>query len=197
MAAARSSSIAAFEKWPEPTRVDTPWSRQRDALDRLTPALLKLAKREIGDRLVLAWADFNQVAFPRPIGDYPDEEAIFSPYLIFEWDPDAPPRRRSGKPRAGIVASMYIEMNLNRLSDLELLILHQAFSQPVSFYEIVRCIPGRSVVLRDILIGGETEVEEHTASKTMRPGDIVYAQIWKLLKWPRWAGLRRGPSLPR
>jgi hypothetical protein len=63
---------------------------------------------------------------------------------------------------------------------LETRIIHQAISQPVSFYEIVRCNPGRSVVMRDVLIGGETEVEEHTASKTMRPGDVVYAQIWKL-----------------
>jgi hypothetical protein len=168
------------KEWPEPTPTDTPWSRQRDASDRLTPALLKLAAREFGENLLLAWADFNQVDVPKPLEDYPDEEAIFSPYLIFNWDPGAPARRRSGKPRAGIVASMYIEKNLSRLSDLELLILEQAFSQPISFYEIVRSNPGRSVVLRDVLIGGETEVEEHTASKTMRPGDVVYAQIWKL-----------------
>jgi len=168
------------KEWPEPTPTDTPWSRQRDASDRLTPALLKLAAREFGENLLLAWADFNQVDVPKPLEDYPDEEAIFSPYLIFNWDPGAPARRRSGKPRAGIVASLYIEKNLSRLSDLELLILEQAFSQPISFYEIVRSNPGRSVVLRDVLIGGETEVEEHTASKTMRPGDVVYAQIWKL-----------------
>jgi hypothetical protein len=35
-------------------------------------------------------------------------------------------------------------------------------------------------VLRDILIGGDTEVEEHSGTRTMRPGDLVYGQIWKL-----------------
>jgi hypothetical protein len=168
------------KEWAEATPSDTPWSRQRDASDRLTPALLKLATREIGDDLLLAWADFNQLPAPKALEEYPDEEAIFSPYMLFDWDPGAPARRRSGKPSAGLVVSLYLDKNMSRLSDLETRIIHQAISQPVSFYEIVRCNPGRSVVMRDVLIGGETEVEEHTASKTMRPGDVVYAQIWKL-----------------
>ena len=167
-------------EWAPPTSHDSPWNRQREASDRLTPALLKLATREFGEDMLLAWADFNQVPFPEPIGKYPNEESIFSPYLIFDWDPDSPARRRSGKPRVGAVASLYIEKNLSRLSDLELLILEQAFSQPITFYEIVRGNPGHSVVLRDVLIGGETEVEEHSGSRTMRPGDLVYAQIWML-----------------
>jgi hypothetical protein len=35
-------------------------------------------------------------------------------------------------------------------------------------------------VLRDILIGGEKEVEEHSGTKSMRPGSVVYGQIWIL-----------------
>lgn len=159
---------------------DTPWSRQREASDRLTPALLKLAGRLLGDDVFMAWAEFNQVAFPKSLDAYPNEEAIFSPYVIFDWDPESPPRRRSGKPRAGIVLRAYMERSGSRLSELELLILEQAISRPVSFYEIIHCKPGQSAVLRDILIGEETEVEEHTGTKTMRPGDIVYGQIWIL-----------------
>ncbi|MFZ0745411.1 MAG: SEC-C metal-binding domain-containing protein [Terracidiphilus sp.] len=160
--------------------VDTPWSRQREASDRLTPALLKVAGRLFGDDLVLAWAEFNQVPFPKPLDTYPNEEAIFSPYLIFDWDPESPRRRRSGKPRAGAVLRAYLAKSASRLSELELLILEQAVSRPVSFYEIIRCNPGQSAALRDILVGEETEVEEHSGTKTMRPGDIVYGQIWIL-----------------
>ena len=159
---------------------NTPWSRQRDASDRMTPEMLKLASREVGDDLLLAWADFNQVPIPKPFDKYPNEEAIFSPYLIFDWNPDASIRRRDGRPRAGVVAQSYMEKNAKRLSELELLILHQAISRPVSFYEIVHANPGRGVLLRDVLIGEETEVEEHTASQTMRQGDLVYGQIWIL-----------------
>jgi hypothetical protein len=66
------------------------------------------------------------------------------------------------------------------LSELQLLVLQQAISRPVSFYEVVRCEPGRSVVLRDVLIGEQTDVEEHSGSRTLRPGDLTYGQIWKL-----------------
>jgi hypothetical protein len=166
--------------WAQPTSLDTPWGRQREASDRLTPALLKLARREFEEDLLLAWADFNQVPFPEPLEKYPNEEAIFSPYLLFEWDPESPLRRRSGKPRAGAVARSYMEKYAHRLSELELLILQQAITRPVSFYEVIRCNPGRSVVLRDVLIGEQTEVEEHSGSMTMRPGDLTYGQIWIL-----------------
>jgi len=165
---------------PPPTSFESPWSRQREASDRLTPALLKLAAREFGDDLPLAWADFNLDPIPESIEKYPCEEAIFNPYLIFEWDPDGPPRRRSGKPRAGAVARAYMDRFASRLSELEILILVQAISRPVSFYEVIRCNPGQSAVLRDVLIGEETHVEEHSGTKTMRPGDLVYGQIWIL-----------------
>jgi hypothetical protein len=163
--------------WAPPTSFESPWSRQREASDKLTSALLKLAAREFGEDLPLAWEDFNLDPFSESIDKYPNEEGIFNPYLIFDWDPF---RRRSGKPRAGFVLGSYLEKHGSRLSELEILILLQAISRPVSFYEVVRCDPGRSVVLRDVLIGEETHVEEHSGSKSMRPGDLVYGQIWIL-----------------
>jgi len=179
--------------WAPPTQVDTPWRRQRDASDRLTPALLKLAARELEDDLLLAWADFNQVPFPDPISKYESEEGIFNPYLIFDWDRDSPPRRRSGKPRPGLILRTYIEKFGSRLSELELQILHQAIAQPISFYEVIRCNPGHGVVLRDVFLGEETDVEEHSGSRGMRPGDLLYGQIWKL---PEVATLGRlGPRM--
>jgi hypothetical protein len=165
--------------WAPPTSFESPWSRQREASDRLTPALLKLAAREFGEDLPLAWEDFNQDSSPESIEKYPNEEGIFNPYLIFDWDPFGR-RGRSGKPRAGAVLGSYLEKHGSRLSELEILILLQAISRPVSFYEVIRCDPGRSVVLRDVLIGEETHVEEHSGSKSMRPGDLAYGQIWIL-----------------
>lgn len=35
-------------------------------------------------------------------------------------------------------------------------------------------------MLRDILIGGDTEVVEHLASQALQAGDICYGQIWRL-----------------
>jgi SEC-C motif/Protein of unknown function (DUF2384) len=160
--------------------VETPWRRQRDASDRITADLFRLASREFRDETFETWADFNQDDLPGSIDEYPSEQAIFSPYAIFDWDPEAPVRRRDGKPRAGLILRTYMARAAGRLSDLELLVLEQAISRPVSFYEVVRCVPGQSAVLRDILIGEETEVEEHSATQTMRHGSLVYGQIWIL-----------------
>ena len=173
--------------------MDRAWRRQLDASDRLTGEMLRLASREFADDIEDAWADFNQQEIPAPLEKYPDERQIFSPYFLFEWDPDRPLRQRGSKPRVGLIAQSFVLKAWNRLSDLERMILEQATVQPVSFYDVVRCDPGERIVLRDILIGGETEVVERSASKVLRPGDIAYAQIWHL---PEVATLGRLAPIP-
>lgn len=175
---------------------DTPWSRQRDASDRLTVDLQRTLKRisgDLGDLVLDGWIDFNQDEDPVSLSEMPHELSIFSPYLLFEWTPEKPLRRSAMKPQGGLVVDAYLKKAANRLSALEHLILEQAITRPVSFYEIVRVHPGRGAVLRDILIGEETEVEEHSGSAMMRPGDVLYAQLWIL---PEVATLGRSAPIP-
>ncbi|MGH9600177.1 MAG: SEC-C metal-binding domain-containing protein [Terracidiphilus sp.] len=163
------------EAHPEPE--DTPWRRQREASDRLTDEMTRFARRRFDEEFDLAWMDFNQTILPEPLGKLEGERQIFFPYFLFDWDPDRPPPRRGHRPKAGVVAKVFMEEKAKRLSELELSILEQSIVQPVSFYEAVQCDPGHGMVLRDILIGGETAVEEHSGSRLLRPGNIVYAQL--------------------
>ena len=142
-----------------PETLDTPWSRQRDASDRLTADLMRILQRDFGDSVLDAWADFNQDDEPVSLSKIPHEISIFSPYVLFEWNPERPARRSAEKPRGGMVVQAYLKKAANSLSALEHLILEQAIARPVSFYEIVRVHPGRSAVLRDVLIGEETEID--------------------------------------
>jgi len=136
---------------PSSEIADTPWNRQREASDRLTADLLHMLERDFSpDMLVDAWSDFNQDDAPVPLSEMSHEISIFSPYLIFEWNPERTPRRSTGKPRGGRVLQAYLKKAANRLSPLEQLILEQAITRPVSFYEIVGVNPGRGAVLRDI-----------------------------------------------
>jgi hypothetical protein len=188
-----SNSISAL---PDAEMSDTPWSRQRDASDRLTADLqrtLKHNSRDLGDFVLDAWMDFNQDEDPVSLSEMPHELAIFSPYLLFEWNPEKTLRRSAEKPQGGLVVQAYLKYAANRLSALEHLILEQAITRPVSFYEIVRVHPGRGAVLRDVLIGEETEIEEHSGSEMMRPGDVLYAQLWIL---PDVATLGRSAPIP-
>jgi hypothetical protein len=118
------------------------------------------ASRKFGKAMRDAWEDFNQTALPLPYEKNRDEVQIFFPYFLFEWDPERPVRRRGGPLRVGLVGRSYLEKAGSRLSELEVLIFNQATTQPVSFYEVLRCEPGESLVLRDILIGGETQARQ-------------------------------------
>jgi hypothetical protein len=160
------------------TAEESPWSQQRDASGWLVQQMLNFAGQRFAKDLLAAWSDFNQDDSPGPIEEDPEEGQIFVPYLLFDWDPE--PRSRRRPPVAGVVAQSYLLKMGRRLPDLERLILEQAMTQPLSFYEVVRCNPGEGMVLRDVLIGGEVEVIERTASRMMRPGDLGYGQIFEL-----------------
>ncbi|HUH61705.1 MAG TPA: hypothetical protein VLZ50_01860 [Terracidiphilus sp.] len=102
------------------------------------------------------------------------------PYFLFDWHPN-PPRKRRGRPiKPGIVAQKYFAKRGSQLAELERLILQESVFEPVSFFEVVETNPGYGMVLRDLLIGGECEVEEHSGSTHARKGDIVYGQICRL-----------------
>lgn len=154
---------------------------------------MRLAKRDFGDAAFDAWADFNQDDDPVSLSEMPHELSIFSPYFLFEWNPEKPQLRNMQKPQGGVVVKAYLNKAANRLSALEHLILEQAVARPVSFYEIVRVYPGQGAVLRDLLIGEETRIEEHSGSEMMRLGDVLYAQIWIL---PEVATLGRSAPIP-
>jgi hypothetical protein len=142
--------------------------------------MLKFARRRFDDCLDEAWMEFNQWPLPDPLEEDREEGQIFFPYLLFDWRPDPPTPRRGKRPPPGIVVQEYMLERGRRLSDLERLILELSVDQPVSFYEVLRCEPGHGMLLRDVLVGGEAEVEEHKGSQCVRIGSILYGQLCPL-----------------
>jgi hypothetical protein len=171
---------------------DSPWRQQRDASGRLTHEMLQFVGHRFADNILAAWLDFNQDESPLSPEEDVAEGEIFVPYLLFDWEPEPRSRRRRDWPGMGLVARSYLATEGSSLSALEGLILEQATRQPLSFYEVVRSDPGERMVLRDVLIGGETEVIERTASRMMQPGDLGYGQMCRLPEVTtlgRWAPL--------
>jgi hypothetical protein len=157
---------------------DSPWTQQHDASARLTQDMLNFARQKFTSNLDAAWLDFNQDDLPIPIEEDTNEAQIFVPYLLFDWNPES--RSRRGPPVAGLIAQSYLSKKGSRLPELERSILEQALTQPLSFYEVVRCHPGEGMVLRDVLLGDEVEVIEHAASRFLQPGDLGYGQLCEL-----------------
>ncbi|HEY4357576.1 MAG TPA: SEC-C metal-binding domain-containing protein [Acidobacteriaceae bacterium] len=158
---------------------DSAWRREREACDRLTDEMQRFVRREFSATMQEAWKDFNQTDLLIPFVDGDSEGQIFWPWLLFQWDPEGLLSRRGQKPRMGIVAESFLLKAGNRLSEMEEMILEQATTQPVTFYEVILSVPGERLVLRNILIGGDTEVLERKASTILRAGDLCYGQIWK------------------
>jgi hypothetical protein len=157
---------------------DSPWTQQHDASARLTQEMLTFARRDFVRHLDAAWLDFNRDDAPLPIEEDGEEAQIFVPYFLFDWDPES--RSRRGPPVAGVIARSYLSRKGSRLPELERLILEQALTQPLSFYEVIRAHPGEGLVVRDVLLGEEVDVTERTASQMLRPGDIGYGQLCEL-----------------
>lgn len=142
--------------------------------------MLTFAECKFSDQMQVAWQDFNMTDLPVPFEKDPRELDLFLSYFLFYWDPQ---RSRTGKGairRGGIVTRWYELEKAGKLSDMERLLLEQATTQPLSFFEVLWSEAGERIGLRDILIGMETEVVERSASRMLQKGDIVYGQIWNL-----------------
>jgi hypothetical protein len=94
---------------------------------------------------------------------------------LFQWAPAA--RRTTALGKEGVVARGYVLEKSTQLTAVERMFMEQATTRPLSFYEVVWSDPGERVRVLDILIGGETVVIEHSGSQTLRPGDLLFAQI--------------------
>ncbi len=156
------------------------WSRQREASDRLTRDMMSFAASRFGEEMFTAWQDFEMTDYPAPLEDIEEERQIFMPYFLFHWDLEKPQRGKSDSGNAGLVTRSYLQEKGEQLTEMDRQFLEQAATQPLSFHEVVWSKPGERMEIRDVLVGGETEVIERTASRTVQQGDILYGQVWNL-----------------
>ena len=158
--------------------IDTLWARQHEDYARLTREMTRFAERKFEKQIYDAWQDFNLSDIPELLEQSSDELQVFMPYFLFQWDPDRPSRSKTAHRRGGVVARWYMLEKSKQLTAMERLFLDQAATQPMSFYEVLWSVPGDRVAVRDVLIGGVAEVIERSGSRTMRSGDLIYAQLW-------------------
>lgn len=140
--------------------------------------MMSFAARKFGEQIHAAWQDFNLSETPESFEESSLEHEIFMPYFLFQWDPEGPSRRRRERGKGGVVARWYMLEKAKYLTARDRLFLEQATTQPMSFFEVLWVEPGARMAVRDVLIGGEVEVIERSASRTLRQGDVIYAQIW-------------------
>ena len=128
----------------------------------------------MGDSLMDdAWEAFD--SSERGLDPSKDERDLFTPWLIYDWEPwpDAGSRRRSGRLTAVWKAHFDCLDDFSRDESEFLLTVART---PTSFHEVIACGPGPTVGLRDLLLETETVVVDHQAPSRLQPGQILYAR---------------------
>ncbi len=155
------------------------WHRLRRVIDGLPQQMIAFSDDHYGPQaLEAAWTVFTDDP-DRPF--LPDAPLIpvFMPWFLYYWKPSLTPGPATAlspaadqPPAAAFLASAASR----RLDPLARDYVESALQAPFSFYDVKASRPGQSLTLQDVLTGETLEVLEHSASQTLRPGDILLAQ---------------------
>jgi hypothetical protein len=107
-----------------------------------------------------------------------NHEAVFYPWFLFKWriDPADDESSLAGPAGQSIVQS-YLRAHGRKLDPMERQYLEGFANAPFSFFEIVDVEPGKSVVLRDLLLDRDYSVLEKSASGSLHEGDVVFGTV--------------------
>ncbi len=151
--------------------------RIRVVIEDLPAQLLRFVRAQLGDELIdEAWANFTgeEEAFDPETPHIP----VFMPWFFFQWCPDPEDTRFPDlAAREATVAGEFIARRGRHLDPLLVRYLEACMAAPFSFHEVARLQAGRGFALRDLMLERETFVIEHSASRSVAPGDILFAQI--------------------
>ncbi len=149
----------------------------RTAQDIAESKVLRFIRQEFGeDAIDAAAADFGlPLAGPRAEDV---ESQLFLPWMLYDWRHELAGAQRGEDPIAALPAARRFLLGQgHRLSDSERRFLEAASATPVSFHEILDAEPGRSLRLRDVILGSEVTAFEQSGSQYLRTGDLTFARV--------------------
>lgn len=140
---------------------------------RLVQDILAFVKKKYKDRLDEALDFFWEDFVPE---DYLDHAGLvmtdinFWEWIVFDWQPDD-----DGK----TVIDHYLKANQN-LGDSEMNVLAIMNEAVISLYEVQDVYPEEGLLLKDLLLGGEYEVSEKSATHYLKKWDILATRLLRL-----------------
>ncbi len=163
-----------------PSSEDTAWRRLRAALDGFPTTMLRFVRNAYGDAaLAEAWDEFHLWEEDAPGFDANSPHLqVFMPWFFHRWSPDpaetlVPDTALHGREPTRVL----LERRARRLDPLLKGYLEACVVTPFTFHEILNVDPGRGFLARDVFTGDERQVLEHSASRAMERGDVLFGQI--------------------
>ena len=106
---------------------------------------------------------------------------LFIPWFLFNWVIENPEDKPTAQaPMNKTVAESFLETE--ETNALELEIIKASNRRPLSFFEVLEVLPGKSLQLHDLMQDRIQSVEEDTASQTLKVGEIIIGSIMLPIK---------------
>jgi len=132
-----------------------------------------------GEAIHEAWREFMlwDKAEPEFDADSP-HLPLFTPWFFHSWTPDPEETCVTDPALMGVKPTeAYLADSSRRIDPLLRSYLESCTHSPFRFYEILTCDPGLGFRVRDVLTGAEFDVVEHSASLSLDPRQLIYAQL--------------------
>ncbi|MEZ5293439.1 MAG: SEC-C metal-binding domain-containing protein [Vicinamibacterales bacterium] len=153
--------------------------RIRSVEGRVVEAVFKYALERWGEPLFHhAWEDFwNYDDVPEDMVATPEFDGLFIPWFTtcFVADPESD-RRTDDWPTATLAQEWLAAQPLPVPPDVALYVT-QTVRSPMSVFAVEQVAPGVSVDVKDILTERSFHVLELTASRSLRPGDVIFTRV--------------------
>lgn len=159
---------------------DLAWRRIRREQEGLPARMLRFATDVYGPGVIgEAWSAFMLWDEDEP--DFDPESPhlqVFMPWLLHCWTPDPLDTEvTDAAVHEMSPTQVFLERGGHRIAPVLREYLQSCLAYPFSFHEVERCEPGHGIALRDVLTGERHDVRDRTASNSLQPHDVVFAQL--------------------
>jgi hypothetical protein len=168
---------------------DFEYRRQRNIESALVPLLFEFAGSMLKDTAVDdAWVEFYGDDEVEPFSPDNQMNMVFMPWFLFNWIFDletyllneASESEEDGEPLAATIAQVFFATMEEHLTEDQRAFLNSAMYAPYTLCEVLEVRPSAGMKLRDLLREREFSVIEHTASQSLKRGEIIYCAPIKI-----------------
>lgn len=106
-------------------------------------------------------------------------DQLFIPWVLFTWTPNKDFEIRKYDSEKTI-AGNYIATHRKNLNSVVLCFIEAMNQTYYSFYSILKVVPEKRLVVKDILLGTTHTIKEKIVTRTVKRGDIVFGRILTL-----------------
>jgi hypothetical protein len=149
----------------------------RAVQDTVEPKVLRFIRQEIGDDAIERASNDFGLPNAGPRAEDPESQ-LFLPWLLYDWRREFAGTRPAETPEEGVPAARrFLVAYGHRLDERERQFAETVSATPFSFHEVLDAERGRSLRLRDVILGTEATAYEQSGSAYLRPGDLTYARV--------------------